>query len=253
MKYKLLALDIDETITTEGASTVPSPVLEMLQKASKEIVITFVTARAINRFKLFLDTLGLPPGYHVIENGAKVLDPQGTVEFDLSIPHDEVQALLDVTREHATEWGLLSDEHWRDDLDTFDVDHTITGLSFTCISEERAQKLTSAVRTLPHKYAWYIGKHWDNPDEWKGVLLFHKNATKGNGMRYIQEKLGIHKDETIAVGDGATDVSMFDSAGLKIAMANAVPEMIEKADYVAPSVREDGIIEVIQKYVISSS
>lgn len=253
MKYKLLALDIDETITSEGASTVPSPVLEMLQKASKEIIITFVTARAINRFTLFLESLGLPPGYHVIENGAKILNPQGKVEFDLSIPHDEVQAILDVTRENAHQSGLLSDEHWREDIETFDPDHTITGLSFTCTSEENAEKLTTAVRALPHEYAWYVGKHWDNPEHWKGVLLFHKDATKGNGMRYIQEKLGIHKDETIAVGDGATDVSMFEAAGLKIAMANAVPEMIQQADYVAPSVQENGIIEVIRKYVISSS
>lgn len=253
MKYKLLALDIDETITTEAASTVAPAVFEVLHAASQKITITFVTARAVNRFEEFLRNLNLPAGYHVIENGAKVLDPQGNIIYDLSIPHDEVQIILDTVSPFVRHQGFLADQHWRDDVLTIHPDHTITGVSFTCESETSASQLKDALEKLPQKYALYIGKHWEKPGEWKGILLFHKDATKGNGMRFVQEKLGITKDETIAVGDGATDITMFDAAGLKVAMKNAVPEMIEAADYVAPTVSENGIIDVIRKYVLNPS
>ena len=40
------------------------------------------------------------------------------------------------------------------------------------------------------------------------------------------------------------------ACGLKVAMGNGVPELKEIADYVAPSVDEDGISDVIEKFVL---
>lgn len=250
MKYKMLALDIDDTLTTEGGQEVSSAVYDALHSAAEHATITFVTARAINRFQQFLEKLKLPKGYHVVENGAKVLDPQGNLEYDLSIGHDEVQEIINIAQPYYLELGFLVDEYWKDDLLTVGPENTVTGVSFTCVSETQAHLLEEAVNQLPHQYAVYIGKHWTNPEEWKGILIFHHDATKGKGMRYVQKKLGISAKETLAVGDGATDVSMFEAAGMRVAMSNAVPEMLESADYIAPSVHENGIIDVIEKYII---
>lgn len=253
MKYKMLALDIDDTIVTEAGMEVSPKVYSALHKASEQLTITFVTARAINRFQQFLETLNLPKGYHVVENGAKVLDPQGNLEFDLSLPHDEVEEIINAAEPYYLEMGFLVDEYWKDDILTVGPENTVTGVSFTCSSETQAQLLEEAVNQLSHDYALYIGKHWTNPDEWKGILVFHKDATKGNGMRYIQKKLGIKPSETIAVGDGATDIHMFDAAGVKVAMGNAVPELINAADFVAPDVQDDGILEVFNTLVFAKS
>lgn len=250
MRYKMLALDIDETVTTEGAVEVSPRVYEALHKASEKLTITFVTARAINRFTQFLENLNLPQTYHVVENGAKILDPQMNLVYDLSIPHDEVQSILDVAEPYVISYGFLSDEHWREDPTTIDPVSTITGISFTCVSEEYASLLEQGLRQLPHEYAFYIGHHWSNPDEWKGILIFHKDATKGNGMRYIQAKLGITKEETIAVGDGATDISMFEAAGLKVAVKGGVQSLLDEADITIPPASADGIVEFIEKYIL---
>ena len=245
----MLALDIDDTIVTEAGMEVSPQVHKALQKASEKITITFVTARAITRFQEFLQKLDLPKGYHVVENGAKVLDPQGNLEFDLSLPHEEVEEIINAAEPYYLETGFLVDEYWKDDVLTLGPENTVTGVSFTCSSDTQAQLLEQAIKQLPHDYALYIGKHWTNPDEWKGILVFHKDATKGNGMRHIQKKLGITPLETIAVGDGATDIHMFDAAGVKIAMGNAVPELINAADFVAPDVKEDGILTVLDTFI----
>ena len=42
------------------------------------------------------------------------------------------------------------------------------------------------------------------------------------------------------------------ACGLKVAMGNAIPELKEIADYVAPSVDDDGVADVIEKFILNS-
>jgi len=246
MKYKLLALDIDETLTTESKDSVSPAVLRALHHASDKMRVTFVTARAINELTHFLDNVRLPAQYHVVENGAKVLRPDRSIIYEHYIADNEVQQILDSAQPYFLETGFLADEQWVDDSH---ANKSVTGLSFTCTSEEDEALLKAAITELPQNFSIYSGRHWTVSD-WRAVLVFHKNATKGSGMEYIQKKLGITKEETIAVGDGMTDLSMFDAAGLKIAMENGEESMKNAADYVCPSVKKDGFLEVVRKYIL---
>ncbi|PIZ65129.1 hypothetical protein CO051_00515 [Candidatus Roizmanbacteria bacterium CG_4_9_14_0_2_um_filter_39_13] len=245
MKYKLLALDIDDTITKPVVDTMSVPVLKALQEVSKKISITFVTARPMQGLIRFLDNANLPPQFHVVENGTKVIRPDRSIVYDRHIAHEEVQTILNVARPYFLEPGFLADEHW---VDGSEAQGNVSGLSFSCISKKDAELLKNSVLELDTKYTVYSGRHWTKSD-WRAVLVFHKNATKGSGMKYIQTKLGISKEETIAVGDGMTDVSMFDAAGLKVAMENGEQKVKDAAEYICPSVDKDGILEVIRKYI----
>jgi len=227
-------------------------VYESLQKASKLVTIIFVTARSVTQLNSFLANQELPAGYHAAENGAKVLNLDGSYAYDLHIPDIEVQQIVNATSSHFVEIGFLSDTDWYEDTDPVSAEENITGLSFTCSSLEEAKNLEKSLETLPHKYSTYVGAHWTNDKNLAAVLLFHKDGTKGFAMRYIQEKLGISKEETIAIGDGATDISMFDAAGLRVAMANSEEIMLENADYICPAWDKDGVVDVIERYIISN-
>ncbi|PIZ61920.1 hypothetical protein COY16_05675 [Candidatus Roizmanbacteria bacterium CG_4_10_14_0_2_um_filter_39_13] len=245
MKYKLLALDIDDTLTTGGADMVSNAVHHELEKASKKINIVLVTARAINGLTKFLENVDLPPQYHVVENGAKVLRPDRSIIYEHYISDDQVQEILNTAQPYFLETGFLADEQWVDDSH---ASASVTGLSFTCTSKEDEELLKGSIAELSQNFSIYSGRHW-TVSEWRAVLVFHKNATKGSGMEYIQKQLGITKEETIAVGDGMTDLSMFDAAGLKIAMENGEESMKKAADYICPSVQKDGFVEVVRKYI----
>lgn len=251
MKYKLLALDIDGTLVTDGSHTMSPALVEALKKAAKHVKISYVTARSRREAQEFLDILGAEPEYHVLENGAKVLQPDGSLAYDLHIPHDEVQEILDHAAPFFTEVGFCTDDHWQEGIDC-PQDDTVNGLSFSCVGEEEAHFLKQTVDAMGKKYATYIVEHWNIP-EWKGVLVFHENGTKGAGMKYIQEKLGITPEETIAIGDGGTDISMFDQAGLKVAMENGMDDVKQASDVIAPSVHEDGVVTVIEKYITNQT
>ena len=62
---------------------------------------------------------------------------------------------------------------------------------------------------------------------------------------------GVALWDVIACGDGLNDLSMIRYAGLGVAMANAQPEVKEAADVVTLSNDEDGVAEVIERYILN--
>jgi hydroxymethylpyrimidine pyrophosphatase-like HAD family hydrolase len=61
--------------------------------------------------------------------------------------------------------------------------------------------------------------------------------------------LGVDKDTVIGVGDTDNDLPLFESVGFKIAMANGTEKLKRSADYIAPSVDEDGLAFIIDMFL----
>lgn len=76
-------------------------------------------------------------------------------------------------------------------------------------------------------------------------------VSKGRAMAWLAEHLGIPQEATIAVGDNENDLPMIEWAGLGVAMASAPPEVKAAADWIAPSVAEDGVAAVIERFIAS--
>jgi Cof subfamily protein (haloacid dehalogenase superfamily) len=76
-------------------------------------------------------------------------------------------------------------------------------------------------------------------------------VTKGASLDYLIKPMGIKAEEVIAIGDSYNDLAMIEFAGLGVAMGNAPQDIKEKADYVAASNMEDGVAEVVEKFVLN--
>ena len=69
-------------------------------------------------------------------------------------------------------------------------------------------------------------------------------SSKGKAVTRILKHLLIKPTQTAVVGDWYNDITMFQTKALKVAVANAIPELLKVADIVtAKSNREDGIAE----------
>ena len=64
------------------------------------------------------------------------------------------------------------------------------------------------------------------------------------------ERLGLEREDVIACGDGLNDLSMIKYAGLGVAMGNAQQAVKDAADIVTLTNDEDGIVPVIEKYIL---
>lgn len=246
---KLLALDIDGTLVKEHTNEISPAVKTALRKAQEIATIVLVSARAWKDQKIILDDLQLPPTYHVIENGTKVINPQGEIEYTKHIPSEEVKVIRELTQDLCQSIGLCIEGKWLpESTSSADI---VTTLSLIA-EREKAEQIPALLQQLPHTYSVTVGNHWSEPT-WGVALISHKDASKGGGLRYIQEKLTILPEETIAVGDGASDVPMMKYAGIKVAMGNAEQKMKDVATYIAPSVSDDGISDVVERFLFPKS
>lgn len=247
MPYKLLALDIDGTLVKEHTNTVSSAVIDSIKQAQEKVVVVLVSARARADQQIIIDALELNQQFHVIENGTKVINTSGELEYTKFIPTQEVQAIRELTQDICKSVGYCIDGAWLQELPC-STDDCVTTISLIA-EKDLAETMPALLDQLPQTYCVTVGNHWSD-FTLSVVLISHKDASKGGGLRYVQQKLGISPEETIAVGDGASDVPMMQYAGLKIAMGNAEDKLKKVADHVVAPVSEDGVVDVINRFIL---
>lgn len=76
------------------------------------------------------------------------------------------------------------------------------------------------------------------------------NVDKAQSLQKLLEATGLTADDIIACGDGYNDLTMIRFAGLGVAMANANEDIREQADYVTLSNEEDGVAQVVEKFIL---
>jgi Cof subfamily protein (haloacid dehalogenase superfamily) len=79
----------------------------------------------------------------------------------------------------------------------------------------------------------------------------HPDVNKGAGLDFIAQRLGFTADETVGCGDGENDRELLDWSGFAVAVANAHPEILARADLVVPDVEHEGIAQLLESYLDS--
>ncbi len=78
-------------------------------------------------------------------------------------------------------------------------------------------------------------------------------VSKGTGLAFVAEHLGISIDRIVSFGDGENDLELIDDAGFGIAVEDANPLLLARADWVCPSADVEGVAAVIEAYLESRS
>jgi Cof subfamily protein (haloacid dehalogenase superfamily) len=79
----------------------------------------------------------------------------------------------------------------------------------------------------------------------------HPDVSKGSGLDFVADRLGFRPEETVACGDGENDRELLDWAGFGVAVANAHEDVLARADLVVPSVRDEGVADLLDAFVDS--
>jgi Cof subfamily protein (haloacid dehalogenase superfamily) len=74
-------------------------------------------------------------------------------------------------------------------------------------------------------------------------------VTKGSGLAFLAEHLGFASARTVGFGDGENDVELLEWAGYGVAVENAHDRVKQIADFVCPSVDEEGVAQVLEAYL----
>ena len=81
--------------------------------------------------------------------------------------------------------------------------------------------------------------------------LASPRVSKGSGLAFVAEHLGFTAERTVAIGDGENDLELLEWAGYAIAVANADDGLKARADWICPSVDEEGVAQVLEAFLDS--
>lgn len=109
---------------------------------------------------------------------------------------------------------------------------------------EDAQKLHGLRGRIDAMGIAEISSSWTD-----NIEILKKGAGKGRALKKLCEAYGILPEETMAFGDQLNDLSMLKSAGVPVAMENAVGEVKRVARISAPHHDKSGVGRVIEKYL----
>lgn len=77
------------------------------------------------------------------------------------------------------------------------------------------------------------------------------NVHKATSLEKLLEVLDMDRKDLVACGDGYNDLTMIEYAGVGVAMANAQDIVKEHADYITLSNDEDGLVPVVDKFILA--
>ncbi len=75
-------------------------------------------------------------------------------------------------------------------------------------------------------------------------------VSKAWAMHWLARRLGIRREDTMAIGDQLNDLEMIAEAGIGVAMPTAPASVRDAARLVAPPVEEEGAAQVIEEVVL---
>lgn len=249
MKYKALFLDIDGTTVIHGIDNLPSPrVTEAINKCKQQgVSVCLATSRTLSVTHRIIEHLDLS-GYCVLSSGEQIYDPQKKIfVVEKPFPKHVMRVVFDVAKEYDAEMKVFDGETTIP-YDGKQTPEKVLGMYFPSITLDtfqhiykRLEKITDI--SLHRMDAWEKG--------FECLDISSKDVSKLQGIADVAKLLGIQTHEMIGVGDGYNDFPLLMACGLKIAMGNAVPELKAIADFVAPTVGEDGVATIIEKFILN--
>ena len=221
MKKKVLAVDIDGTVTLNGFGTIHLKALEKLRNLKNDgHHVIFVTGRSSVEAYI-LSIFGGLTLLGVGENGGCITHGE-IMTHELLGNKEECQNAFSYLKEKLDEPILEKPVFPR--LTEVVLDRTF--------DIKNAQKLLDEngfnVGLFDSGYAYHINS---------------RGIDKGSGLIKALEMLNADLEDTIALGDSETDVPLFRTVKNNIAVNNSIPELKEIAKIVTTKNSGEGLLE----------
>ena len=251
-KYKALMLDLDGTTIPNFTDSMPSKrVISAINEARKVIQVSAATARRYAHMTHIIGALGLT-GPSIVSGGAEIRDSKtGDILWSKPISTKTTKGIIEIFEAEKFPIWIDGNDYYYDNT-LYDPGYPPRETLQISIVDVPLSVSDSYIKLLNkfNDIAVLKSISWKTPGKvWLSIT--HNEASKQHGVFEVAKILGIETHEMIGVGDGYNDFPLLMACGLKVAMGNAVDELKEIADYIAPSVDDDGVADVIERFVLN--
>lgn len=271
MKYKLLVLDLDGTLTNTRKEVTEHTRTTLIKAQEQGLKIVLASGRPTYGIAPLANLLQLDKyeGYVLSYNGGEIIDWKTGELLYKNLLDPEVLPYL---------YQCANDNHFA--IVTYDGEYVLTEypddeyvLKEALLNVMKIKKVDNFLKAVQHPIAkcLIVGEPtrlavlekemYNHLHDRMGVFrsepyfleLVAKGIDKAQSLAVLLKEIGMTKDEMIAVGDGFNDLSMIKYAGLGVAMSNAQEVVKENADFITLSNEEDGVAHVVEKFILSEN
>lgn len=268
MEPKILVLDIDGTLTNSQKKITEKTKKAIWDCMDRGHKVVLASGRPTPGMMMHAKTLELAErgGYLLSFNGGKIVEcSSGKVICQKILDADLIPGIYDFCKKNGL--GMCSyeketiiaafepDEYIKlegriNDLPIEVKENFVEYITFDvnkCLLTAPIDKAEEYEKQLVSMYGDKASIYRSEPFF---IEIMPLNVDKAASLEQMLSILGMKKEQTICCGDGFNDISMIKYAGLGVAMANAQDAVKEVADYITASNDEDGIVQVIEKFMM---
>ena len=269
MKYKMIVLDLDGTLTNNKKEITPRTKQALMQAQAAGVHVVLASGRPTYGIVPLAEELKLKEngGFILAFNGGKIIDcTNNEVLFEQKLDEQLVPILFQEAQKAGMEIltyqgeGIAAtnkdDEYVQHEafinkMPVMQYDDFLNQLVYPI-----NKCLIVGDPTSLHELELRLAKELEGKmDVYRSADFFLEcvplGIDKARSLDRLISSLGISREEVIACGDGYNDLSMIRFAGLGVAMANAAKDIQREADFVTLSNEEDGVAHVIERFILS--
>jgi Cof subfamily protein (haloacid dehalogenase superfamily) len=263
--YKLIAIDIDDTLLNDEHRISPGTKAALEEAVANGVTVTLATGRMYASARNVGAQLGLNVPLITYQGSLVKNATDGKVLYERSVPKEAVHFLF----QYAEENGLHLQAYYDDKLyvkEKNDKSEAYAALSkipyevypnFEELAEkpntkllmiDEPDKLDEVAADLRSKLGADVHITKSKPNF---LEFIHAEGTKGHALQALADHFGYDISQTIAIGDSWNDKELIETAGLGVAMANAIEPLKKIANYITLSNNEDGVKHVVDKFIFA--
>ncbi|HEX9152970.1 MAG TPA: Cof-type HAD-IIB family hydrolase [Flavobacterium sp.] len=265
MKYKMLVLDMDDTLLTDD-HTISAENKEMVLKAQElGVHVILASGRPTPAMTAYAKELQLHNSYMISYNGAVITDlKENKVIFEQTLTQQQIHELYDYSLKSKTHIITYLDGKIVSETDSeyIDIEKNITGLEHNKVLSFKDEVRSSAVKCILLEEPGYLKQ----VEEDLKMVMPHLSVSmskpfflevaqngidKGASIKFLAEKLNILQSEIIAVGNAGNDLTMIQYAGLGVWVDNVDPKLRDKGDVIVASNNNHGVAEVVRRFILN--
>ena len=267
-KFKLLALDLDGTLT-DSKKRISEKNREYIRKAQeKGVEIILASGRPVIGIRSIADELDLwkTGGYILAYNGGQIIDcKSGNDLVKQTIPMECVHDICEVIRHYGVfpltynGTGVICENDTDQYVRKEGYNNGIPVIKVESLEEQITKPMVKFMvvgcpEELKKAYT-YLKDLFDGKlnvffSEDYFLEVTPPGIEKASALAELTRILGTTRDHLMAIGDGLNDIPMLEFAGFAVAMGNAYDETKKVADHISASNEEDGVAEAISKFIL---
>lgn len=268
MDYKLIALDIDGTLTNSKKEITPRTRYALIEAQRQGKKVILASGRHPIGISPIANDLMLPryDGFIMAFNGGKIINcSTGETVVSKIFPREYLPDIVGVLQDSNItvntydDKRIISDKKVNDytyvERDIIKAEMVVVDDFVASIKFDINKILLAGEPDEIDRYNAVLSKRYDGLlDVYKSAPYFLEimpfGVTKGSMLPLLLKKLNIKREELVAFGDNYNDMTMIGYAGLGVAMGNGESDVKKIADYVCETNDNDGIAKTVEKYIL---